>query len=438
MNSSQARAYFHGYTRAIIDRTPFYYGWIVMLVGTVGMIMTSPGQTYAISIFIDYFITDLGISRGMVSTLYAVGTLTAAMALPWVGRQIDKQALRFVVATIAALFGLACIYMGAVQNAAMLLVGFILLRMLGQGSLSLASVYFINQWWMRRRGTVLGISGVMVAILGLGTFPNIINWLIPLLGWRWTYVALGVALLVIMVPAGLFLFGERPERYGLKPDGKVTESDTDAGVVESDPEENWTASEAMHTSVFWIVAAGIASISMLGTGLTFHMVSIFSDNGLSATAAAAVYVPIAIASAVVNLGSGMLADRMPIRLLLTAALLLQTAALWVAQGISGVELAIVYGIVMGSMMGLMRTVSSVAWPSYFGRLYLGSITGITATISVAASALGPMPMGIARDIFGSYDMALSVLSLLPLSLAVLSLFMKRPHKAQTSALVSSL
>ncbi len=172
MNSSQARAYFHGYTRAIIDRTPFYYGWIVMLVGTVGLIMTSPGQTYAISIFIDYFITDLGISRGMVSTLYAVGTLTAAMALPWVGRQIDKQVLRFVVATIAALFGLACIYMGTVQNAAMLLIGFILLRMLGQGSLSLASIYFINQWWMRRRGTVLGISGVMMAISGLGDVPQ--------------------------------------------------------------------------------------------------------------------------------------------------------------------------------------------------------------------------------------------------------------------------
>ena len=177
---------------------------------------------------------------------------------------------------------------------------------------------------------------------------------------------------------------------------------------------------------------------MLGTGLTFHMVSIFADNGLSATAAAAVYVPIAIASAVVNLGSGVLADRMPIRLLLTAALLLQVAALWMAQGISGVQLAIAYGIVMGSMMGLMRTVSTVAWPAYFGRLHLGSITGITATISVAASALGPMPMGIARDLLGSYDMALSVLSVLPLSLAVLSLFMKRPHKAQVSGLASSL
>ena len=179
MNSSQVRAYFHSFTRAIINRTPFYYGWIVMLAGTVGLIMSSPGQTYAISIFIDYFITDLGISRGMVSTLYAAGTLTAAMALPWVGRQIDKRVLRFVVATIATLFGLACIYMGTVQNAAMLLVGFILLRMLGQGSLSLASTYFINQWWARRRGTVLGISGVMMAIFGLGLFPNLINCLIP-------------------------------------------------------------------------------------------------------------------------------------------------------------------------------------------------------------------------------------------------------------------
>ncbi len=48
----------------------------------------------------------------------------------------------------------------------LLLIGFILLRMLGQGSLSLTSNYFINQWWVRRRGTVLGISGILVAWSG--------------------------------------------------------------------------------------------------------------------------------------------------------------------------------------------------------------------------------------------------------------------------------
>ncbi len=428
MNNGQARAYFHSLTRGIIYHVPFYYGWIVMLAGTLGLIFSSPGQTYAISIFIDYFITDLGISRGMVSTLYAAGTLTAALALPWVGRQIDKRVLRFMVAAISVLFGLSCIYMATVQNATMLLIGFVLLRMLGQGSLSLTSNYFINQWWVRRRGTVLGISGIMVAAFGLASFPNVINWMIPLFGWRMTYVALGVALLVIMAPVGLFLFGERPERYDLVPDGIVDDTDGEPEEDDRPAEENWTSGEAMRTSAFWIVAAGMASISMLFTGLTFHMVSIFADNGLSSTAAAAVFVPMAITSAIVNLGSGVLADRVPIRFLLSAALLVQTASLWLAQGLQGTEMTIAYGVLLGTLMGLIRTVGGVVWPSYFGRLHLGSITGITATISVAASALGPMPMGIARDMFGSYDMALSVLSILPFALAILALFMKRPVK----------
>ena len=46
-------------------------------------------------------------------------------------------------------------------------------------------------------------------------------------------------------------------------------------------------------------------------------------------------------------------------------------------------------------------------------------------------------MGIAKDLLGNYNLVLSVLSILPLSLAVLSLFMRRPHKKGTAGLVSS-
>ncbi len=58
-----------------------------MLVGTLGMIMTSPGQTYAVSIFIKDFIADLGLNRSLASTLYTIGTLIGSFALPLVGRQ---------------------------------------------------------------------------------------------------------------------------------------------------------------------------------------------------------------------------------------------------------------------------------------------------------------------------------------------------------------
>ena len=171
-------------TSRIIQRTPFFYGWVILVVGTLGNIMTSPGQTYAISIFIEHFIADLGVSRSLVSTFYTIGTLTGSFVLPFVGRQVDQRSPRLMVGLIAGLFGLACLYMSTVQTGWMLLIGFILVRMLGQGSLGLVSTYIVNQWWLRRRGLMMGLSGVMMALLGVGTFPSLINWLIPWFGWR--------------------------------------------------------------------------------------------------------------------------------------------------------------------------------------------------------------------------------------------------------------
>ena len=414
----------------MIQRIPFFYGWFVLAAGTLGLILTSPGQTYSISIFIEHFITDLGISRSLVSTFYTIGTLTGSFVLPFVGRQIDRRSPRIVAGIIAALFGLACIYMSSVQNGLMLLVGFVAVRMLGQGSLGLVSTYIINQWWLRRRGMMMGLAGVVSALLGLGLFPVLLNWLIPQVGWRLTYVILGCALLVIMVPIALIFYRSRPETFGLLPDGAKTTPKivTSKGEV---AEENWTAQEASRTPAFWIIAMGLASISMLSTGLQFHMVSIFLDNQLSADAAASVYFPIAITTAIVTLGSGILVDRIGVRYLLMAALLLQALALWLAPSLSGLVMATMYGIVLGCLSGLQRTVSTVVYASYFGRLHLGAISGISSTILVAGSALGPLPMALARDLLGEYNQALHLLSILPLLLAIVSLFMHRPRKNLT-------
>ena len=160
---SQVHAPAIRYSR-VVNQAPVYYGWVILLMGTLGMIMTSPGQTYAVSIFIEYFINDLGISRSMVSLLYTIGTLGGSFTLPLVGRQIDRRGPRIMMTLIAFLFGLACIYMGFVGGAIMLGLGFFLIRMLGQGSLGLVSNNVMNQWWVRRRGTVIGLSGMLVAL----------------------------------------------------------------------------------------------------------------------------------------------------------------------------------------------------------------------------------------------------------------------------------
>ena len=132
-----------------------------------------------------------------------------------------------------------------------------------------------------------------------------------------------------------------------------------------------------------------------------------------------------------QLGSGILLDRLAVRILLAMALFLHTVLLLLAPHLTSVTLAMGFGVIMGAANGLQMTIGSVVWAMYFGRRYLGSIAGATAAISVASSAAGPMLFGIARDMLGSYTLVLTVSAGLPLLMGVANLcFGQRPQRPQ--------
>ena len=420
-------------TNWLVHRSPVYYGWVVMVVGTFGLIMTSPGQSYVVSIFIESFIADLGISRSLVSSLYTAATLMGSFVLPFVGRLIDRYGSRLVVTVVSLIFGIACIYLGYVQNALMLGFGFICIRLLGQGSLGLVSMNVINQWWVARRGLVMGISGFFVALLGLGFFPVFVNSLIPELGWRNTYILLGAIILIGMAPVGYFFFRDTPEQFGLKPDGVRTDSLLERGSIETVSEENWTRKEAMSTTAFWVVGGSAGTISMLTTGIVFHLVSIFADQGLDANTAASVFIPLSITMALVTLCGGVLADKISGQYLLVLTLAGLAGVLFMALNISNNGFVWIFGITLGAISGMYRIIMSVLWANYFGRMHLGSIAGMAQTIAVGGSALGPLPLGIAHDILGNYKAVLFSCMVLPLAFGIANLFVGKPKKQHAMA-----
>jgi MFS family permease len=61
------------------------------------------------------------------------------------------------------------------------------------------------------------------------------------------------------------------------------------------------------------------------------MVDIFDSRGLAPEVAAAVYAPISVTSALVYLGTGYLADRLPMRYLMTASMVTLTLVMIMAQ-----------------------------------------------------------------------------------------------------------
>ena len=68
------------------------------------------------------------------------------------------------------------------------------------------------------------------------------------------------------------------------------------------------------------------------------------------------------------------------------------------------------------------------WARYFGRLHLGKIRGVLMTINVAMSSMGPLLIGVSRDLLGNHDLILAVLALMPVPITVLALFATRPVK----------
>ena len=59
--------------KSFVTTMPIYYGWVVWFVALAGTAASSPGQSYSVSLFMDYFIADFGLDRTTVSGLYGLG-----------------------------------------------------------------------------------------------------------------------------------------------------------------------------------------------------------------------------------------------------------------------------------------------------------------------------------------------------------------------------
>src|SRR5680860_442961 len=371
----------------VVSSARGYYGWTLLAAATLGMFMTAPGQTLGVSVFLDRIIEDLGLTRSTVSLLYTIGTLTGALTLPFVGRFIDRHGPRVGVVVIASLFALACVFMGLVQGLLMLLVGFVLIRALGQGSLSLVSLHAVNIWFVRRRGLAVGLLGLGMAA-ATAVFPLVIEVLIGAFEWRGAYMVLGLLVAVVMIPVGALFYRVQPERYGLRPDGLPVTADAPR-------EQNYSVAQARRTRTFWLFTVGDFLVAMLGTALIFHHYSIMASTGLDRVEAATVFVPIAAALA------------------------------------TGSRSVFIYGAVLGATQGFSGAVKASVHAYYFGRKYIGAIKGLVSTISVAGTSVGPLVVALGFDAVGSYTPVLLVCAAFPLIVALLAPWLK-PWRADGS------
>jgi MFS family permease len=394
------------------SRFRFYYGWVVLVVGSVGVLASVPGQTAGVSVFTDNLTEATGLSRLELSIAYLIGTGTSGFLLPRGGRAIDRYGSRRVA--VFAVFGLALTLVGlstvgpmsTAVGMAVMSLGFGCLRFTGQGLLTLTSRTMISQWFERRRGIVTSSSNAVMSF-AFASSPALLLALIEVDGFRTAWRIMAVFLVLLVGSIVVVFFRDSPESSGLIIDGGRS-AETAAGVAPAriGTDQDRTRGDAIVDLRFWAVTIPVVAMASTSTALTFHILDFGSELGIADDRIVRIFLPIAFVSVPVTLLGGWLVDTVP-PILVAAVMSIGQVVMYLAVSMLDRPVAAAIAIVAwGISQGCYAPLTSAALPRLFGRRHLGSIAGLQMSAMVVGSAIGPAYFALIESVSGSYRPAL--------------------------------
>ena len=394
-------------------RCPFFYGWVIVVVATVGVIASVPGQTIGVGVFADKLMTALALSLTQLSLAYMFGTILSSLLRPYAGSVIDRVGTRVMV--VASALGLsASLYLFSwaghipklvTQTAPIIALTagcFFLIRFFGQGCLTIVSRITIAKWFDHRRGLATGIANILAAY-AFNASPTLLDAFVRHMGWEHAYLLLAALVGVGMTVIGWVFYRDNPEQCALVMDGRDDPAWVER-IAARVPvlKKQFTRGEALRTSAFWIYTAGIGWHSFFVTAVSFHLTSIGAEVGLSRAQSYATFPVIGLISMATAILAGWISDHIRLRWLLQIAIVTQAIGAMGLFDISTGTGKTLFITGYGISTGLFGLLVAIVWPRYFGRAHLGAISGMVSSILVFSSALGPVLFSTLHDATGSF------------------------------------
>ena len=388
-----------------------YPGWRVVLAAHFG-VMVSFGSllVFTFGIFLKPLGAEFGWSREEISRAFAIGAMTVAVASPFLGRLLDRYGARRIVLPCMLVFGTAFTSLALLTpHLWHLYATFIVLGIVGNGTTQLGYSGAVTSWFTARRGLALA---VVMAGVGMGSIvlPVLAERVIELAGWRAAYATLGGLIFLLGVPLSWRYLRNRTQPMATA---------TAAGNV------GLTTREALRSRVFWIIVVTLFLSSVSSNGALTHMAAMLTDRGVSASGAALTAAVLGAASLTGRLLTGLLLDRFPgPRIAMTLLALMACGVMLLSQA-STLTSGVVAAIFIGLGMGGESDVAPYLLSRYFGLRSLSTLYGLTWTFYAVAGGIGPVLMGRAFDLTGSYTTLMLVLAVPMLLSALLYLWMPR-------------
>lgn len=379
-----------------------YYPWLMALLVMVMMMISNGFTNTSITGYDESLLKEFGWSRGVLKFRDLITLMVAGLSAPFIGALIDKVGVRKLMLTGCILLTTVYFSYGHITSLIQMYLihaGFGLVLVCIGGNIA---VIHVSQWFVKHRGTAIGIA-IVGSSMGGVIFTPVVVTLVGKLGWRATFECMslfGVALFIIC-----FLLAKRPEDMGQTPLGFGEE---DSGSSSPASPGDLTFSEAVRTVSFWALAIVAMTTYYALLTLASHLFLHLRGMGWEPPAAGMGVSALFMFAVVANFLFGLLVDYFNLRKVFFVNILIMLAGLGLlaSQDAGLIWPAI---IVTGLGWGGLYTLLQLQVVNNFGLTHCGKILGTITLMDAFSGGLGSWITGMLFDRFQNYDMAFYIL-----------------------------
>jgi MFS family permease len=357
--------------------------------------------------FQDEFLWGRTITSG-VYTAYQLSGCVVGLLTGWL---TDRYGPRRTVTAGGIAIGIGLLFASRIETPLQLYLVYSIFLSFGISVAWVPLMATVSRWFIRKRGLALGLVGSGVG-LGTATVPLLAGYLITTVDWRFAYVSIGLAAIILITSAAVFLKRD-PDETGTHPYGE--ETNANAGV---DTAAGISLTKAIRNRNLWMLFFTFMMVC-IGTFMVMtHITRYALDAGLNPMMAAGIVSAIGIGNIFGKTSMGSISDRIGIRPALVICLVGQGLVMLLLNSVSGAigfyVTAVLFGFFFGGWVPLFPALTG----AIFGVRYLGMVFSFVTLGSGIGSALGPVIAGYVYDTTQSYFIAFTTGALLSLAAAI--------------------
>ncbi|MBV6715826.1 MFS transporter [Paenibacillus chitinolyticus] len=393
------------------NKRKIHYAWWILL-GLCMMVGLGKGSlNNSAGLFLKQVSNDLGVGMGSLSLYFSVSAIITMFFLPIGGKLMAKYDTRLILSAAIilqagafAMFGLMNSVWGWYILAVPLAVGGVFITVI-------AGPVLINQWFKKSKGLALGIMGAAGGAIGAISQPIVGN-LIANQGWRTSYIIVGIAVIVIVVPIVLLLIRKSPLEKKTLPYGAEAAGNTSAGAGAGAENKGVTLAAAKKSSAFYALLTFFFLITSVAS-FSVHIPSYLMNKGFDVSFAGNVMatnmIGVLIGSLVIGFASDKIGTRNTAMLAMILGVLAIGLLLFAASSTLVISLAVgLFGLVSASIGTLGPALTS----SLFGNKEYSQIYS-NASLGLAISSIIALPAyGFVFDFTGSYTPVLYAIGIM--------------------------